>query len=103
MEGFEIRVNEPDGMTWRQLQEVVNGLSQERIGDAVKMWKMPEDGGYEQADDEIDCFIPTMAMIATEDHVNPSGDGSAPVSLYPDEEFTEADIVIKKGALVIVH
>lgn len=110
MEGFIVlktdETDAPDAtLTWRQVKEVLDKLPDERLDDNVLIWKMPEDEGFEQGADGIASGWAKEVWLATEDMINPSGDGVEPISLYEDEPdlLESEDVVLKNGAIVLIY
>jgi len=78
-------------MTWHQLKEVVNSLSEEQLNNPIMYWE--EDGGGRISD--VECL--------EEDYVY-GEEGSYPISLWEEskgEDETEPTIVYKKGTPVM--
>jgi hypothetical protein len=79
--------------TWHDVKRFANVLTEDQLFEPVKVWG------------EGFCHDITSVQIMEEDHVNPSGDGAEPVSVYLNDpeygqEFIDGEtIVVKKGEI----
>jgi hypothetical protein len=83
------REREERAVTYAELRDQLNRLTPEQLG-MTAVWCGEDRGGAVR-------FLEVLA----EDHINPSGDGMEPLSLYAKERAAEQDITVEEAERLI--
>lgn len=78
-------------ITWGQVKEQLNHFTDQQLSQSLFFWGEGKGGNF------------SSLQVLTEDHVNPSGEGCEPVSVYEyDQELLEGEpIVFTKGTIIL--
>lgn len=93
IDGFKL-LKESKELTWGEIKEILDKATPDQLQSKALIWNK-EQGG-----------ILSEFYEATENHINPSGEGVEPVSIYKDDEdldVSEEPIVIQKGDFLAVY
>jgi hypothetical protein len=98
MEGFELLKSSSKFLTWGEIKEILDNATPEQLKSKALIWNINNEAAEIQGG-TIDSFYQ-----ASEDHINPSGDGVEPISFYTsnDEDVSDEPIVIKKGDFLAI-
>lgn len=94
MDGIKTLKSSSDGLTWGEIKEFLNGATPEQLSCKALIWHIDNE------ECEIKGYKIHELQLAEEDHINPSGDGCEPVSMYEDQDVSDEPIIIKKGTLI---
>lgn len=98
MDGFTKLKDSKTHLTWGEIKELLDKATPEQLNSRALLWHIDNDLAEIQGG-VIDGFYE-----ASEDHINPSGDGVEPVSYYTsnDEDVSDETIIIKKGDFLAI-
>ena len=95
MEGLKtLSAFKSDGLSWGDIKELLNDATQEQLEDKAIIWQIDNDKA------KINGHVIYTLSVAAEDHINWSGDGHAPVSLFDLDDLEGQLITLKKGTLI---
>ena len=98
MEGFELIASSAEGLTWKELRDILNNTPEEHLKSKTLIWTVNNEEGIITGSSIGEVYK------SKEDMVNFSGEGLECKSSYEDElDIDESDIVITKGTLMMTN